>query len=181
MLFFLILSFSVRLPWSSPSCRDGPDRHALPHGLPALRLHRLRHQQHRTHPAAAHHPRLRVRDLLHPVRYERSHTEGTTSSRCRYLTCEVQRRRPAHEVELFSSCSAHKHASRTITKFVLLSWSDFRLRVFLFFLVTLCFHIFQLFCCKDEAPLSCRRICFLEFFSKNISCDFSRIKRASSN
>lgn len=55
--------------WSSLSSRNGPNRHALPHGLPALRLHGLHHQQHRTHPAAAHHPRLCFGDILHTVRY----------------------------------------------------------------------------------------------------------------
>lgn len=62
-------SESHRSSFSLSPQRNGPDGHALPHGVPALRLHGLRHQQHRTHPAAAHHPRLRLRDILHTVRY----------------------------------------------------------------------------------------------------------------
>lgn len=57
---------------SPPHFRDGADSHTLPYGLAALRLHGLRHQQHRTYPASAHHPGFCVRDLLHPVRWDPS-------------------------------------------------------------------------------------------------------------
>lgn len=52
-----------------PHSRDGADGHTLSHGVSALRLHGLHHQQHRTHPASAHHPGVCVRHLLHPLRW----------------------------------------------------------------------------------------------------------------
>lgn len=52
-----------------PHSRDGADGHTLSHGVSALRLHGLRHQQHRAHPASAHHPGVCVRHLLHPLRW----------------------------------------------------------------------------------------------------------------
>lgn len=54
------------------SHRDGSYGHALPHGVSALRLHGLHHQQHRTHPASAYHPGLCVRHLLHSLRWDPS-------------------------------------------------------------------------------------------------------------
>ena len=49
--------------------RNDPLRHALPLGQPLLHVHRLRPEQHRAHPAAPHHPGLRLWHLLHPLRY----------------------------------------------------------------------------------------------------------------
>lgn len=63
------MSFSLPLPKSLLNFRNGPNRHSLPHGLPAFRLYSLCDQQHRTHPAAAHHPRLRLWNILYTVRY----------------------------------------------------------------------------------------------------------------
>lgn len=63
------MSSSLPLPKSFLNFRNGPNRHSLPHGLPAFRLYSLCDQQHRTHPAAAHHPRLRLWNILHTVRY----------------------------------------------------------------------------------------------------------------
>lgn len=67
------ISFAVNRPSSRP-CRDGEDGHAVPHGVTALCLYGLRHQQHWPHPAPAHHPGVCLRHLLHSLRYSSSPT-----------------------------------------------------------------------------------------------------------
>lgn len=63
---YRVLSVPVFL-CSSP-IRDDPLCHPLPSGQPLLHVHRLHPEQHWSRAATQDHPRLRVRDILHPVR-----------------------------------------------------------------------------------------------------------------
>lgn len=123
LLFLITSAFSL----SSPSHqRNGPDRHALPHGVAALRLHGLRHQQHRTHPAAAHHPRLRLRDLLHTVRYRgHVHHEQTAKKKTR-----VHLHPPARRVVLINFFSVLRNKSKTHRTQITLLWNKSCLQAF---------------------------------------------------
>lgn len=56
--------------------RDGEDGDALSHGVSALCLCCLRHQQHWPHPATEDHSSLCLRHLLHPIRYHKAQTPG---------------------------------------------------------------------------------------------------------